>query len=67
MGNANSPTEYDSKYVNDYSQSYYGQEPKDRDGYGFSTYERQKPEHYGEMPSGRDGYGNPIYGDNNDN
>ena len=65
MGNESSSTE--SKYVDDYTPSYHGQEPKDRDGYGNPTYERQKPSYYGEMPSGRDGYGNPIYGDNNDN
>ena len=64
MGNTISD---DEKLPNIYTysapcQRYYGQEPKNRDGYGNPTYERQKPNHLGEMPSGFDGYGNPIYG-----
>lgn len=45
----------------DYNENYYGQMPKDRDGYGFPIYERQTENHYGEMPNSTDGYGNPTY------
>lgn len=66
MGNTTSD---DGKLPNIYGdtyyepcQRYYGQEPKDHDGYGDPTYERQKPNHWGEMPLLRDCYGNPDYG-----
>ena len=64
MGNESSSSSNEPEYINNRMQSYYGQEPKDRDEYGYSTYERQKQNHYGEISYEKDGYGNPIYRDN---